>query len=142
MYFGKIKNTNEWGFDVFPKIFETYVQVLDSEYQSIVHQANSQGKLISGDSNGNPILVDPPEPLPGEIKRQHIDELKAYLSLTDWYVVRQLDDGKEMPSDIKLARESARQEISRLREELTEFQEEYSELPSNEYDENGDYIGG
>lgn len=47
---------------------------------------------------------------------QKIIEAKVYLSETDWYVIREADSGKEMPSDIKTKREEARQTISDLEE--------------------------
>jgi hypothetical protein len=47
---------------------------------------------------------------------QKIIEAKIYLTETDWYVIRQADSGKEMPSDIKTKREEARQTISDLEE--------------------------
>lgn len=118
MYFGKIKNTDdEWGFDVFTSSFESYVTIDDSEHLSIVNQANSEGKLIKGDSDGNPILVNPPEPTDYEKAQQKISELEQFLSETDWYAIRYADTGEEIPAEIKKNRQDAREEISRLREE-------------------------
>lgn len=37
-----------------------------------------------------------------------VSEALAYLQSTDWYVVRQLDNGVAMPSDVKTKREQAR----------------------------------
>tara|TARA_Y100000114_G_scaffold142787_1_gene149690 strand:+ start:1739 stop:2074 length:336 start_codon:yes stop_codon:yes gene_type:complete len=45
---------------------------------------------------------------------QKIIEAKVYLSETDWYVIREADSGKEMPSDIKTKRAEARETISNL----------------------------
>ena len=118
MYFGKIKNTdNEWGFDVFTSNFESYVTVDDSEHLNIVNRANAEGKLIKGDENGNPILVDPPEPSDYEKAQQRIEELENFLRETDWYAIRYADTGEEIPTAIKKNRQEARDEISRLREE-------------------------
>ena len=118
MYFGKIKNTDdEWGFDVFTSSFESYVTIDDSEHLSIVNQANSEGKLIKGDSDGNPILVNPPEPTDYEKAQQKISELEQFLTETDWYAIRYADTGEEIPAEIKKNRQDAREEISRLREE-------------------------
>lgn len=119
MFFGKIKNTdNEWGFDVFETTFESYIEIDDNTHMSIVEQANAQQKLITGDENGQPILVDPPAPTPEEIARQRIDELESYLTSTDWYAIRYADTGVEVPADIKQQRQLAREEISTLRESL------------------------
>jgi len=121
MYFGKIKNTDdEWGFDVFISNFESYVTVDDSEHLSIVNQANSEGKLIKGDSDGNPILVNPPEPTDYEKAQSRISELEQFLTETDWYAIRFADTGEEIPVEIKNNRQEARDEISRLRTEYPE----------------------
>ena len=121
MYFGKIKNTDdEWGFDVFTSNFESYVTIDDSEHLSIVNQANSEGKLIKGDSDGNPILVNPPEPTDYEKAQQKISELEQFLTETDWYAIRFADTGEEIPAEIKKNRQEARDEISRLRQLLEE----------------------
>lgn len=40
---------------------------------------------------------------------------EEYLKSTDWYAIRFADTGEEIPTDIKKARQEARDEISRLR---------------------------
>jgi hypothetical protein len=124
MYFGKIKNTeNEWGFDVFTNTFETYITISDAEHMRVISEANTNGKLISGDEDGNPILVDPPPPTEEEVTEQRIDELQSYLSSTDWYAIRQADEGTPIPPEIKTKRAEARIEISELRETLSSSHE-------------------
>ena len=118
MYFGRIKNTDEWGFDVFTTTFESYKTIDDARHMEIISAANSQGKLIKGDEDGNPILVDPPEPTAEERAEQRINELQGYLSSTDWYAIRCADEGTPIPADIKTRRAEARVEISQLRETL------------------------
>lgn len=119
MYFGKIKGTeNEWGFDVFETTFDTYIEVDDNEHMSIVQEANSKGKLIKGDKDGNPILVDPPPPTEEEVAQNRLSELENYLEHTDWYAIRFADTGVAIPSEIKQKRQEAREEISTLREAL------------------------
>ena len=44
-------------------------------------------------------------------KLKNIAEAQLYLRRTDWYVVREADSGKAMPSDIKTKRAKARQDI-------------------------------
>ena len=44
--------------------------------------------------------------------------LRGILSSTDWYVTRKLETGKEIPEQIKEDRETLRNEISDLRDEL------------------------
>lgn len=120
MFFGKLKDSNEWGFGVFENRFETYKEIDDAEHMSIINRANSEGKLISADEEGNPILVDPPEPSEEEKAKQKINELEGYLTSTDWYAIRYADTGEEIPAEIKTKRQEAREEISRLREEYPE----------------------
>lgn len=48
-------------------------------------------------------------------KEQRIAELEESLKSTDWYAIRFADTGEEIPTDIKKARQEARDEISRLR---------------------------
>jgi phosphoenolpyruvate carboxylase len=119
-YFGIAKDTDEWVFDCFETSFEEgkYKEITDEEHNSIVEQAQAQGKWIGGDENGNPILIDPPQPTEEEIKQARIKELEFFLSSTDWYVVRFADTGEPVPSEIKQQRQDARDEISRLRNDL------------------------
>lgn len=121
MFFGKIKGTeNNWGFDVFAKNFESYKEVSDEEHMSIINKANAEGKLISGDADGNPILVNPPEPTEEEKIQQEVQELESYLTETDWYAIRYADTGEEIPADIKQKRQESRDRISDLRNLLAE----------------------
>lgn len=53
-----------------------------------------------------------------EIKQQEISKHQMYLNDTDWYVYRAMDTGEPVPVEIKQKRQEAREEISRLREEL------------------------
>lgn len=47
--------------------------------------------------------------------QEKIAELEESLKSTDWYAIRFADTGEEIPTDIKKARQEARDEISRLR---------------------------
>lgn len=117
MFFGKIKGTNdEWGFDVFNINFESFIKIDKTKHMSIVTEANSKGKLIKGDSDGNPILVDPPEPSEKEKAEQRINVLEQYLRDTDWYAIRFADTEEPIPDEIKKRRQDARDEISKLRD--------------------------
>lgn len=59
-----------------------------------------------------------PVPAPTEEERNalRIAELQNYLDTTDWYAVRFAETGVEIPAEIKAERQSAREEISRLRD--------------------------
>lgn len=89
----------------------------------------------------NPCYIKEIEPLDGvrrfrivrneeatesEIVLNRIMELESYLTSTDWYTVRFAETSIEIPADIREQRQSAREEISRLREELE------SEIKNNE----------
>lgn len=54
-----------------------------------------------------------------EYERKKIDDevmrLKSYLDSTDWYIVRFLETGKELPLSLKEDRQKARDRISELR---------------------------
>lgn len=58
------------------------------------------------------------EPPLAEMINIRIDELKAYLNSTDWYVIRYADTGQAIPVDVRVDRQEARAEIDALREEL------------------------
>lgn len=119
MFFGKIKGTDdEWGFDVFTSLFTTYKEINDDVHMSIINKANRDGKLIKGDIDGNPVLINPPPPTKEEVTKQRISELETYLSETDWFAIRYADTGEVIPSEIKQKRQDARNEISILREQL------------------------
>ena len=63
------------------------------------------------ESDGSTKLVEEPS-----TSQQKIIQAKVYLSETDWYVIREADSGKEMPSEIKTKRAEARETISDLEE--------------------------
>ena len=49
------------------------------------------------------------------INQERIAELEEYLTTTHWYAIRFADTGEESPTEIKKARQAAREEISKLR---------------------------
>lgn len=51
------------------------------------------------------------------INQERIAELQRYLNDTDWYTTRFAETGVEIPAEIKLKRQEARDEISELRGE-------------------------
>jgi hypothetical protein len=63
-------------------------------------------------------IVRSAEPTINELNERRISELEYYLNSTDWYAVRYAETGVEIPVDIKTARQSAREEISTLREQI------------------------
>ena len=84
---------------------------ITKEYHTVLLNGQSNGKIITGNSTGYPILIDPPSPTSQEIQEQKNQMAKNYLELTDWYVIRFVDTGVEMPEDVKLKRQQARDSI-------------------------------
>lgn len=84
---------------------------ITKEYHQQLLNGQSNGKIITSNSTGYPILVDPPPPTSEEIQKQKNEESRDYLAYTDWYVIRFADTGIEIPSDIKLKRQQARDSI-------------------------------
>ena len=122
MYFGKVKGTeNDWGFDGFETTFENYIEIPDEEHRKIIEEANAKGKLVIGDKDGKPILIDPPDPTREELDRDRLQHLLSYLESTDWYAIRYYDEGKEIPAEIKQKRHEAREEISELRLRIEDY---------------------
>ena len=73
--------------------------------------------------NGKRMFKIVPNDPPSEeqIKQEEIQKYQSYLNETDWYVCRAMDSGEQMPAEVKQKRQEAREEISRLREELEKF---------------------
>lgn len=118
IYFGKVKNTEDYGFDYIETTFEEYIEVTEEMHENIISQANEEQKLIKADKDGKPILVERPQPSKQEINSAKIEELQNFLKDTDWYVYRAMETETPIPEDIKKKRAEAREEISKLREEL------------------------
>ena len=74
---------------------------------------------IDSENGHTRFQILPNEPVTQDyIKRNEISKHQMYLSETDWYVYRAMDTGEPVPVEIKQKRQEARDEISRLREEL------------------------
>ena len=84
---------------------------ITKEYHRELLNGQSNGKQITSNSSGYPILVDPPPPTSQQIQEQKNGEARKYLASTDWYVIRFADTGIEIPADIKLKRQQARDSI-------------------------------
>lgn len=115
VFFGKIKDSNEYGFGVFEERFDSYIEIDEEEHMRIINKANNENKEIKADENGKPILVDRPLPSKKEIAETKIRKFQSYLLETDWYAIRFAETGKAIPDEIKKKRQDARDEISKLR---------------------------
>lgn len=118
MLFGKIKDSNEYGFGIFEDKFDSYVEVDDDEHMELIDKANNENKQIVPDENGYPILIDRPPLNPKDAAQIKIQELKGYLLETDWYTLRFIEEGIPIPDEIKEKRHNARVELSELEKVL------------------------
>lgn len=84
---------------------------ITAEDHAALLEGQSQGKIISADKNGKPILKDPQPPTAEELQAQANAEARAYLASTDWYVVRKTETGTEIPADVIAARQAARDSV-------------------------------
>lgn len=66
-------------------------------------EGNPKLPLSWGES---PLIVE--DDMSGEIDAA---EARAYLASTDWYVIREIDNGTPMPEEIRAARQFAREKI-------------------------------
>ena len=120
MYYGQFSD-GTWGSDDEITRFVSFVEISTGEWFSLLDKADSTGKIIGHDEKGYPILIDPPEPSAEEKARMRIDELKRYLSATD-YVVIKIAEGvasREEYKETLLERQRAREEIRALSQELS-----------------------
>ena len=83
------------------------VEITANQHRELI-EGQSQGKRITADENGFPVLADPPTPNP---QIQTNAEALAYLASTDWYVIRKQETGAEIPADILAKRQEARDSI-------------------------------
>ena len=86
------------------------VEITAEEHQALL-EGQSNGKIISADKNGKPVLQDPPPPTAEELQAQKNAEARAYLASTDWYVVRKAETGVEIPADVLEKRQAARDSV-------------------------------
>lgn len=120
MYYGQFSDET-WGSDDEATRFVSFVEIPTDEWFSLLDKADSTGKIIGHDEKGYPILTDPPEPSVEEKASMRIDELKRYLSSTD-YVVIKIAEGvasREEYAETLAERKKAREEIKALSQELS-----------------------
>ena len=86
------------------------VEITTEKHQELL-AGQSSGKVIASDKNGFPVLQDPPKPTKEQLQAQANAEALAYLSSTDWYVVRKTEIGVDIPADILQKRQAARDAI-------------------------------
>ena len=57
----------------------------------------------------------PPPPTPEQLLSQEMQQLLAYLASTDWYRLRKIETGAEIPVDVMTSGAAARARISEIR---------------------------
>lgn len=85
------------------------VEITVEQHQALI-DGQSQGKVITSDKDGYPVLTDyvvTPEQLAEQVKA----EAQAYLASTDWYVTRFTETGTPIPEDVLSKRAEARLKI-------------------------------
>ena len=122
MLYGKKKNSDDYGFrfEGEEEMFESYVCIDDDEHWNLVQKANEENKMIVPDDKGHPTLTDRPPLKEEEIAKSKLFELTHYLNSTDWYVIRFVEEGIPIPTEVKEKRHQVRCEISKLREIIKE----------------------
>lgn len=86
------------------------VEITADEHRTLL-EGQSQGKLIQSDENGYPLLADPPAPTEEALQVVKNQEARAYLTSTDWYVIRHQETGVAIPEEIAIKRQEAREQI-------------------------------
>ena len=122
MLYGKKKNSDDYAFrfEGEEEMFESYVCIDDDEHWNLVQKANEENKIIVPDDKGYPTLTDRPPPKEEEITKSNLFELTHYLISTDWYVIRFVEEGIPIPTEVKEKRHQSRCEISKLRKIIKE----------------------
>lgn len=86
------------------------VEITKEEHAALM-EGQSNGKLIDFDEAGRPVLHDQP-PLTGEQLQSQINaEARAYLAITDWYVIRLQETGEAVPDEVIAERAAARARV-------------------------------
>lgn len=81
---------------------------ITAEEHAALLEGQANGKRITADADGRPVLTDPPAPTAEETQARMNAEARAYLASTDWYVIRQQETGVPVPAEILSARQAAR----------------------------------
>lgn len=89
---------------------EDVVEITSEEHAALM-EGQAQGKLIDFDEAGYPFMTDPPAPTAEQIQAQVNAEARAYLTSTDWYIIRLQETGQAVPEDILTGRAEARASI-------------------------------
>lgn len=113
-YYGT-KDNSEYGFYLDTIGLISYKEISDTDWQDYINQANSGGKQLSHDDEGNPQIID--RVISDEQKKmQELQNAYSYLQQTD-YVAAKLAEGvatKEEYAEVLEKRAKARNIINEL----------------------------
>src|SRR5690606_20629371 len=90
------------------------VEITQQQHTALL-QGQSEGKVITADENGRPVLADPPIPTQQQLSIARIFELKKLLSETDYKVMPDYDRTDET---ILAQRQLWREEIRSIESSL------------------------
>ena len=111
LYFAKLENSVGFFDDtVNHTIPANAVEISPEQWHGLL-AAEASGKKISADAGGYPIVVEREE-TPEQLRMSKNATARAYLTSTDWYVIRNIETGVAIPEDILKAREAARQSVT------------------------------
>ena len=90
MFYSKLKNSFYLEEIHGSNIPSDSVEITEAQWNSLV-SAQAAGKLLSADSDGNPIAIDPPTSTLGQLIDLSKSKRNDLLTSTDWLVMRHRD---------------------------------------------------
>jgi len=91
MYYSKQTNSF-YTKEIYGKNIPTDAVEITPEQHAALLQGQSEGKIITADENGYPILVDPPGPTPEQLATSARADRDAKLTATSWLVERHREE--------------------------------------------------
>lgn len=80
------------------------IEITQAQHQELIF-GQSNGKIISSDENGKPVLIDPPQPTTEQLAEQARSKRDSLLRSTDW---TQVPDAPVIQSDWATYRQALR----------------------------------
>lgn len=102
---------------------EDAVEITAKQHADLL-SGQSSGKIITSDTNGIPVLIDPPPMTEDQLKEYEIYQDKKYLADTDWIIARigeaSLSGQDTAPLLAQYATEIEQRELARVRIRIAE----------------------
>lgn len=86
------------------------VEITAEKHAALIN-GQADGKVISADADGRPVLQDPPAPTPEQEQERINVAARAYLASTDWFIIRLQETGEPVPEDVLAERAAARARV-------------------------------